>query len=499
MKTKEPYNKKSVCAYVHKVAAGDTLYKIARRYGVDYGRLMALNGITNPYNLKVGTEICIPPSLSPGGRNCAGFYVIREGDTLYSIARRFGVELDDLMAANSDIDPYNMHIGMRLCIPPRRASDSTTGRPGASGGQSGGTGSASGNNSAGGSGPAGGSVSSGSAWSGPAGGSVSGGSAWSGPAGGSVSGGSGWSGPAGGSVSGGSTLSGPAGGSVSGGSGNTTCPTCISTTPGTQTSASSGAASNPSNPSNRPVRSPSSAESANADEANFDSTFLADEANFDSYVGRSATTARESDDSVLVASDALTSSTGTGSPRTQEGRNNNSTGETSADPVFTVLEAESVQTAADPASSGGYLVRAIENAAAAPVRGLSPGITQGAATGTPYVSDTMPDGILYRVEQGETLTDILKKFGICFSALDYNNSSVDFNEDLTGLTLNIPYGDKFCFTPNNQLYIVRQDDSLDKLSVRFDISTDDLLRLNPMRRPEDFASVGSRVNVTDEV
>ena len=111
----------------------------------------------------------------------------------------------------------------------------------------------------------------------------------------------------------------------------------------------------------------------------------------------------------------------------------------------------------------------------------------------------MPDGILYRVEQGETLTDILKKFGICFSALDYNNSSVDFNEDLTGLTLNIPYGDKFCFTPNNQLYIVRQDDSLDKLSVRFDISTDDLLRLNPMRRPEDFASVGSRVNVTDEV
>lgn len=484
MKTKEPYNKKSVCAYVHKVAAGDTLYKIARRYGVDYGRLMALNGITNPYNLKVGTEICIPPSLSPGGRNCAGFYVIREGDTLYSIARRFGVELDDLMAANSDIDPYNMHIGMRLCIPPRRASDSTTGRPGASGGQSGGTGSASGNNSAGGFGG-----------SGPTGGSSAGGSA----SGGSGSQASGSTGPAGGSVSGGSAWSGPAGGSSSGSSGNTTCPTCISTTPGTQTSASSGAASNPSNPSNRPVRSPSSAESANADEANFDSTFLADEANFDSYVERSATTARESDDSVLVASDALTSSTGTGSPRTQEDRNNNGAVEASADPVFTVLEAESVQTATDPASSGGYLVRAIENAAAAPVRGLSPGITQGAATGTPYVSDTMPDGILYRVEQGETLTDILKKFGICFSALDYNNSSVDFNEDLTGLTLNIPYGDKFCFTPNNQLYIVRQDDSLDKLSVRFDISTDDLLRLNPMRRPEDFASVGSRVNVTDEV
>ncbi len=118
MKTKEPFNKNN-CAYVHKVAAGDTLYKIARRYGVDYGRLMALNGITNPYQLKTGMEICIPPTLAPGGKNCAGFYIIGEGDTLYSISRRFGVSLDDLMAANSDIDPYNMHIGMKLCIPPK--------------------------------------------------------------------------------------------------------------------------------------------------------------------------------------------------------------------------------------------------------------------------------------------------------------------------------------------------------------------------------------------
>ena len=72
MKTKEPFNKKN-CAYVHKVAAGDTLYKIARRYGVDYGRLMALNGITNPYQLKTGMEICIPPTLAPGEKTAPAF------------------------------------------------------------------------------------------------------------------------------------------------------------------------------------------------------------------------------------------------------------------------------------------------------------------------------------------------------------------------------------------------------------------------------------------
>ena len=48
MKNREPNLKKPVCSAVHKVAAGETLYRIARRYGVDYGRLMALNGITNP-------------------------------------------------------------------------------------------------------------------------------------------------------------------------------------------------------------------------------------------------------------------------------------------------------------------------------------------------------------------------------------------------------------------------------------------------------------------
>ena len=43
MKNREPNLKKPVCSAVHKVAAGETLYRIARRYGVDYGRLMAVS------------------------------------------------------------------------------------------------------------------------------------------------------------------------------------------------------------------------------------------------------------------------------------------------------------------------------------------------------------------------------------------------------------------------------------------------------------------------
>ena len=114
MKNREPHLKKPVCSVVHKVSAGETLYRIARRYGVDYGRLMALNGITNPYNVKPGMEICIPPvSGTDSGSDCAGYYIISEGDTLYRIAKNFGISLESLMAASSDVDPSpTSHVGI---------------------------------------------------------------------------------------------------------------------------------------------------------------------------------------------------------------------------------------------------------------------------------------------------------------------------------------------------------------------------------------------------
>ena len=128
--------------------------------------------------------------------------------------------------------------------------------------------------------------------------------------------------------------------------------------------------------------------------------------------------------------------------------------------VYTVLEAETVTEApAGNALTSGPAANSFANAPGVNTPGVNvpgantPGVNvpganasvsrsavPGSITSLPYVSDTMPDGIIYNVEQGETLTDILRKFGICFSALDYNNSSIDLNQDLSGLTLNIPYG-----------------------------------------------------------
>ena len=45
---------------LHIVEAGDTLYKIGKKYGVAVSRIMYANPYVNVYNLQIGDEICVP-------------------------------------------------------------------------------------------------------------------------------------------------------------------------------------------------------------------------------------------------------------------------------------------------------------------------------------------------------------------------------------------------------------------------------------------------------
>ena len=49
-----------VCIDVYTVEAGDTLYSIARKYDIPVELLMKVNRIRNPYNLRIGMKICVP-------------------------------------------------------------------------------------------------------------------------------------------------------------------------------------------------------------------------------------------------------------------------------------------------------------------------------------------------------------------------------------------------------------------------------------------------------
>jgi len=109
------------------VRAGDTFFSLARRFNTTVAAIQAANPNVDPNMLRIGQRICIPgqPDFPP----CPGgnFYTIRRGDTLFAIARFYNITLNALLEANPGIDPLRLRIGQVICIP---APPSTTCPPG---------------------------------------------------------------------------------------------------------------------------------------------------------------------------------------------------------------------------------------------------------------------------------------------------------------------------------------------------------------------------------
>lgn len=101
----------------HVVQPGENLYRISLKYAVGVDELMRANGLLDPRQLRVGQVLLIPPSVTPAaGAITAGPYVVRRGDTLYSIARRSGVTVRALMAANQ-LTSEAIYVGQMLVVP----------------------------------------------------------------------------------------------------------------------------------------------------------------------------------------------------------------------------------------------------------------------------------------------------------------------------------------------------------------------------------------------
>jgi Membrane proteins related to metalloendopeptidases len=102
------------CKY-HKVKSGESLEKIAKNYGVSVQELIKANKNINPNKLKVGENLCIPQKTSAKTQDYA-IYKVKRGDTLQSIAEKFGVDVQELKSFNN-LKSEKIIEGQELKIP----------------------------------------------------------------------------------------------------------------------------------------------------------------------------------------------------------------------------------------------------------------------------------------------------------------------------------------------------------------------------------------------
>ncbi|MBI3942617.1 MAG: LysM peptidoglycan-binding domain-containing protein [Chloroflexi bacterium] len=97
----------------HIVRPGETLYSLARRYGTTVEAIAQANGLTNVSQIYSGQRLIIPLGSNPA----LNTYVVRGGDTLFSIGRQFGVDPYAIARANGILNPNRIYPGQRLVIP----------------------------------------------------------------------------------------------------------------------------------------------------------------------------------------------------------------------------------------------------------------------------------------------------------------------------------------------------------------------------------------------
>jgi LysM repeat protein len=104
------------------VQRGDTLFRIAARFNTTITTLAQLNGITNVNLIFAGQRLLIAPpgSSVPAPTPIPATprtYIVAPGDTLFRIALRFGVPLRQIVQANGIFDPNRIFVGQVLNIP----------------------------------------------------------------------------------------------------------------------------------------------------------------------------------------------------------------------------------------------------------------------------------------------------------------------------------------------------------------------------------------------
>lgn len=123
---------KNTPSYVtYTVQAGDTLWAIARKYGCSITEIVAANSdrIKNPNRIHAGWQLKIPKSGAPVSGSTpdavlpenkkSGIYIVRQGDTLWKIARMYNCSVAEIVSLNRELirNPALIYSGWELKVP----------------------------------------------------------------------------------------------------------------------------------------------------------------------------------------------------------------------------------------------------------------------------------------------------------------------------------------------------------------------------------------------
>lgn len=95
------------CGYPYRVLRGDTLPSIAQKFGVLPRNIVEANELAPPFDINPGQRLIIPVRV----------YVVRPGDTLSSIGRTYNIPWQRIAEANDIRAPYTILVGQRLALP----------------------------------------------------------------------------------------------------------------------------------------------------------------------------------------------------------------------------------------------------------------------------------------------------------------------------------------------------------------------------------------------
>ncbi|MDC3415301.1 LysM peptidoglycan-binding domain-containing protein [Aquibacillus salsiterrae] len=99
------------------VQPGDTLWKIAQKYNVTVNNLLEVNRLTSSDYLSIGQKLVIPTQVSTVPEPNQTIYVVQPGDTLWKIALKYGVTVTELQSENNLNATSYLSVGQSLTIP----------------------------------------------------------------------------------------------------------------------------------------------------------------------------------------------------------------------------------------------------------------------------------------------------------------------------------------------------------------------------------------------